>query len=630
VASAGIDPLLSTAGRGWRDHLRLPWRRRRLPLFYSPGYSFALPATPLDPLRAEKILTALTLTHLLPRDRIMSPEPATLRELLQIHTDAYLESLAEVAPLARAFGMPVTHAQRERALAVQRVMTGGTLAAARRALGGACVTVNLGGGLHHAHRDRGQGFCLFNDVAVAIASLRADGFDRPILVVDLDVHDGDGTRAIFAADPTVYTFSIHNRHWDEPTAVASTAIELGSEVGDDTYLQTLRETLPPVVSEHRPGLVFYLAGCDPAADDKLGDWKVTAAGMLARDRFVHQTVRERAPWRQTPLVVLLAGGYGEHAWRYTARFVGWLTRRSRRPAALPSDDEVLLARYRAVSRLFSPAELTGTTDDDDWGLTAEDVFGVLDRDAQDPRFLGYYSQHGVELVLEKSGVLDRLRDLGYRRPRLELELTGSSGGHTLRVWGGAGRRELLVEARLRRDRQALEGFELLAVDWLLLQHPRGRFTPARPALPGQSHPGLGLLRDAVALLVQVCHRLHLDGLTFTPGHYHLAAQSNRYLRFLHPEDAATFDAVADAVAGLPLAAATRAVEEGRVVDAKSRAPLRWRPMPMVLVVSEALMQRFEAGYEQRRAEARAGLAFRLDGLGEEARDGRGHRDAPAP
>jgi acetoin utilization deacetylase AcuC-like enzyme len=624
VESAG--PFLPTARRRWRDRLRLPWRRRRLPLFYSPGYGFALPATPLDPLRAEKILTALTLTRLLPRDRITSPEPATLRELLEVHTDAYLESLAEVAALTRAFGMPVTNAQRERALAVQRAMTGGTLAAARRALAGASVTVNLGGGLHHAHRDRGQGFCLFNDVAVAIASLRAGGFDQPVLVVDLDVHDGDGTRAIFADDPTVHTYSIHNRHWDEPTAVASTAIELGSEVEDERYLRTLRETLPAVVAEHRPGLVFYLAGCDPAADDKLGDWKITAAGMLARDRFVHQTVRERAPWRQTPLVVLLAGGYGEHAWRYTARFLGWLTGRSRRPVELPGDDEVLLARYRALSRLLSPAELTGTTEDDDWGLTAEDIYGVLDRDAQDPRFLGYYSQHGVELVLERSGVLDRLRDLGYRRPRLELDLAGS-GSHTLRVWGGAGRRELLVEAKLRRDRQALEGFELLAVEWLLLQHPRGRFTSLRPALPGQSHPGLGMLRDAVALLVQVCHRLHLDGLTFTPGHYHLAAQSNRYLRFLHPEDAATFDAVADAVAGLPLAAATRAVEEGRVVDAKTREPLRWRPMPMVLVVSEALMRRFEAGYEQRRAEARASLAFRLDGLGGSARDVQGRGDA---
>ena len=120
-----------------------------------------------------------------------------------------------------------------------------------------------------------------------------------------------------------------------------------------------------------------------------------------------------------------------------------------------------------------------------------------------------------------------------------------------------------------------------------------------------------MLRDAVALLVQVCHRLHLDGLTFTPGHYHLAAQSNRYLRFLHPEDAATFDALVDALAGLPLAEATQAVEAGRVVDADTGAPFRWRPMPMVLVVSAALMQRFEEGYEERRTAARSGLALRL-------------------
>src|SRR5207249_4956501 len=111
-----------------------------------------------------------------------------------------------------------------------------------------------------------------------------------------------------------------------------------------------------------------------------------------------------------------------------------------------------------------------------------------------------------------------------------------------------------------RDRQSLPGLELLGVEWLLLQNPRARFTAARPALPGQRHPGLGMLRDAIALLVQVCHRLHLDGLTFTPSHYHLASQSTKYLRFRDPLDAATFDALLAALAGVPLAEATRRIE----------------------------------------------------------------------
>ena len=142
-------------------------------------------------------------------------------------------------------------------------------------------------------------------------------------------------------------------------------------------------------------------------------------------------------------------------------------------------------------------------------------------------------------MLESSGIFDRLRDLGYEQPALELDLA-HPGGHMVRIWGGRDRRGLLGEIRMRRDRQAFPGFELLAIEWLLLQNPRAVFTAERPALPGQRHPGLGMLRDVIALLVQVCHRLHLDGITYTPSHFHLASQSTKYLRFRDPEDAAAF------------------------------------------------------------------------------------------
>ncbi len=466
--------------------------------------------------------------------------------------------------------------------------------------------MNLGGGFHHARRDRGQGFCLFNDVAVAIAALRRGGFDGRVLVVDLDLHDGDGTRSLFATDPDVHTYSLHNRHWDEPAAVGSTAIELGSGVDDPTLLATLRETLPPVLASHLPELVFYLAGCDPAADDALGDWKLSADGMLARDRFVVELLRGRggggggAGGRGAPpVVVALAGGYGDRAWRYSCRFLAWLAAGDRRsaepPPALPPDDEVLMARYRAIARLLSPAELSGEEapdDDGSWGLSEEDLFGSVEASPGDSRLLGYYTPHGVELVLESSGIFDRLRDLGYEQPALELDLA-HPGGHMVRIWGGRDRRDLLGEIRMRRDRQAFPGFELLAIEWLLLQNPRAVFTAERPALPGQRHPGLGMLRDVIALLVQVCHRLHLDGITYTPSHFHLASQSTKYLRFRDPEDAAAFAGAKAAVAGLPLVEAARRVEAGEVIDARTGAPFRWQPMPMVLVVSERLARSLE-------------------------------------
>src|SRR5262249_25665047 len=271
--------------------------------------------------------------------------------------------------------------------------------------------------------------------------------------------------------------------------------------------------------------------------------------------------------------------------------------------------------YRALARLLSPAELSGEGADeqreDDWGLSEEDLAG-LQGGLPETRFLGYYTAHGVELVLETMGIFDRLRDLGYAHPRRELDLD-RPGEHTVRIGGGR-HRELLGELRARRDRQLLPGFELLAVEWLLLQNPRARFTPERPPLPGQRHPGLGMLRDVVALLVQVCHRLHLDGVTYTTSHFHLASQSSKYLRFREPRDAATFDALAEALAGRSLVEASLLVERGLVVDAASGEPFRWRPMAMVLVVSETLDRRFvEQRYEERRLEERATLRLRAVG-----------------
>ena len=598
----------------WRNWLRLGQGPRIPALYYDHAYSLALADSPVDPLRAEKVLTALELLGLLRSGQVTAPSPASLRDLLRVHDRNYLESLGEPAAFERAFAMTFTDAQRERIFGVQRAMAGGTLTAARHALAERAITVNLGGGLHHARADRGQGFCLFNDVAVAIAGLRRGGFEGRVLVVDLDLHDGDGTRALFATDPTVHTYSIHNRHWDEPAAVGTTAIELGSDVGDETYLSTLRRSLPPVVTAHRPELVFYLAGCDPAADDRLGDWRVSAAGLLERDRFVLELVRGPRGQGSTPVVVLLAGGYGDHAWRPTARFLAWLMSGGRRCPELPPDDQVLLARYRAVARLLSPAELTGTSQgEEDWGLSEEDLFGSLQGKDVDTRLLGYYTSHGIELVMESSGIFDRLRDLGFEQPTIELDLSGPAG-HTVRVWSGRERRELLAEVRLRRDRQSIAGRELLAIEWLLLQNPRASFTDDKPALPGQRHPGLGMLRDAIALLVQVCHRLHLDGLTFTPSHYHLTSQSAKYTSFFDPHDAATFDALQEALAGLPLGDATLRVEGGRVVEAATGEPYRWRPMPMVLGVGEALGAWFdEQRFEERRVEARASIAFRLAG-----------------
>ena len=593
--------------RGWRR--LLPWGRpaAAVEFVYSPEYDADLAQTGHDPERGKRILAFLASKSLLRRRRVHRPEPIAPRALRRVHTDRYLESLEEPETLLAILGYELPASRLDYFLQVHRTMVGGTVAATRLALSKRAVAVNLGGGFHHALAERGQGFCVFNDVAVAIAEERARGYKAPILVVDLDLHDGEGTRSIFAGDPSVHTLSIHNRDLGSPEATASTSIALGEGVEDAAYLDALRGHLPPLMESVRPGLVFYLAGCDPAVDDRLGDWRISPAGMLERDRFVLSQVFGEG--RKVPLVLLLAGGYGHNAWRYTARFLSELLVGGE-VIEPPSTAELTLAQYRRLSRLLSSTDLTREPADAEWRLTEEDLAGVLGQ-PEPTRFLNYYTRHGIELALERYGFLDRLSSKGFRNPRLELDL-GDPASHTLRVFE-SGVEEPLIEMRLRRDGRTVPGMQLLEIGWLMLQDPRDSFAPGRPGLPGQKHPSLGLLQEVVSLLVIVCERLGLDGMFFTPAHYHLAVQSRRHARFLEPENEARFRALMEVLGGLRLAEATHALENGRVVDPAGGETVRWKPAPMVLPLTERLKRRTGSKEYENSVAALAGrFAFRLN------------------
>ncbi|HTQ78625.1 MAG TPA: hypothetical protein VMM92_01430, partial [Thermoanaerobaculia bacterium] len=338
-------------------------------------------------------------------------------------------------------------------------------------------------------------------------------------------------------------------------------------------------------------------------DDEIGNWRVTRAGMLARDRLVVEQVRGGRRGRRVPLAIALAGGYGRNAWSYSARFLAWLI--SGQTIETPSSEEMTLARYRAAAARIAPHELTGEEEPggsaDDWGLTSEDLAAVGGMRAR-TRFLGYYTPQGLELALERSGLLDRVRAKGFPRLRLELKLDNPAG-ETVRLHA-SGVNEPLIEICARIDRGSVPGLALLRIEWLLLQNPRAGFTWERPQLPGQRYPGLGLLQDVMALFVVACERLHLDGLIFVPAHYHTAAQGKRFLHFLSPRDEGLFSALRSALSGLPLAQATAALEGGRVVDESTGQAVHWRPMALILPVSAPLRERLEG----REYEAEASLA----------------------
>lgn len=249
---------------------------------------------------------------------------------------------------------------------------------------------------------------------------------------------------------------------------------------------------------------------------------------------------------------------------------------------------------------MSASSLSGR-EEGDLLLTPEDL-GALGVHAPETRFLGFYTTAGLELALERLGYIERLRQLGYVRPRVELDLTNPSG-HTLRIYGSPGHRELLVELRCTVDRATLPDFQLLRVEWLLLQNPRGLFTAERPPLPGQTHPGLGMLRETIGSLVLVCDRLKLDGIVVVASRYHPAASAHGEMRCLDPDDEARLRSLARALEGAPRAEAARLAESGGLVDAVTGETIAFRPMTMVLPISPDLVARFESADYRKRSRA---------------------------
>ena len=597
---------IHAACRSWRRLVRRT-SGSGIAAVYNQAYEQSLGVVPLDTQRATKILAFLTEEGLFESEDLWVARAPALRGMLRVHDDDYIESLQRHEVVERIFGAPMTDEELERVVEMQRVAVGGTIQVARLAIQRRSIAVNLGGGQHHATRDAGMGFCLFNDIAVAIARLRNRGFRDPILVVDLDLHDGNGTRAIFAQDPSVHTYSIHNDHWGDTSAVASTSIALGDKVGDEVYLGTLLKTLPEVFAEIKPGLVIYLAGTDPAGDDVLGNWEISSRGMLVRDQFVIEIARRRN--RRMPIAVVLGGGYGPRTWKYTARFLGWVIRG--RVIEPPGNEEQTLRRFRRIMNSIDPSALTSEPGDFNWKLTEDDLAGIMPGTPRRTRFLSYFSPHGVELLLEKIGVLDQLRVRGFSHPTVKVDLSHPVG-QTVRILDGPDCEELLVELRVNRDSRMVPTCEVLQLEWLLLQNPRAEFGPYRRPLPGQTHPGLGMLKEVFGWLVVVAEVLELDGIAYVPSNYHVAAQSRRLVSFVDPRHEAWMQALEELFAHVPLAEASGLVADGKVIIEATGEPLVWQGYAMVLPVSEKLKAKVTGeDYDRVVAETREVARLRL-------------------
>jgi acetoin utilization deacetylase AcuC-like enzyme len=272
---------------------------------YHPSYQMALPVGHPFPMSKYGLLHAQLVGEgiIAPGD-LEQPEPIDLADLELVHTAEYLVKLAASnlsAAEQRKLGLPWSEALWHRS----RLATGGTLLAARAALSDG-LSANLAGGTHHAFADHGEGFCVLNDVAVAIRKLQAQRAMVRAAIIDLDVHQGNGTAAIFEHDDAVFTFSMHGeRNYPLAKMRSNLDVALPDGTQDGQYLDALRHHLPVVLERANADLVFYLAGVDVAAGDRYGKLALTEEGIRLRERYVIEAVRGRG----MPLTIVLGGGY---------------------------------------------------------------------------------------------------------------------------------------------------------------------------------------------------------------------------------------------------------------------------------------------------------------------------------
>jgi acetoin utilization deacetylase AcuC-like enzyme len=235
---------------------------------------------------------------------IRRPDSASDEQVALVHTPAYLTKIRNNAfTLQDVMLLEVPYSPELRE--AMWLTTGGSILAGRLALEHG-LTVHLGGGFHHAFPDHGEGFCLVNDVAIALRVLRGEGRIERAAVIDCDLHHGNGTAAVFADEAEVFTFSIHQQH-NYPMFKPASDLDLGLPdlTGDGEYLGFLEKHLPTIFDSHRPELVFYLAGADPYKEDQLGGLSLTRDGLRRRDELVFRMAADAG----VPVAVALAGGY---------------------------------------------------------------------------------------------------------------------------------------------------------------------------------------------------------------------------------------------------------------------------------------------------------------------------------
>jgi acetoin utilization deacetylase AcuC-like enzyme len=568
--------------RAFFYRLRSWLHRREVHVWYDRAYRLplsGLEVAGMEPRRADFAAYWLKESRAVAPESFRTPRRVAYADLARVHTPELLESLGRPETLAHVFAADPSEVPVDEVMATVRLACGATLEAARETLRTRGPALNLLGGFHHAAPAVAGGYCPVNDIAVAVAALRQEGFDGRVAVLDLDAHPPDGLAACLARDPSSWVGSISASDWGRLEGVDEVVLPEGT--GDGEYLDQLGALLGRMP---RPKLAFVIAGGDVLAGDRMGRLGLTLEGARLRDLLVASEIEG------LPAVWLPGGGYHRDGWRVLAGTGMALATASLEP--IPAAFDPLTEAFQDIAQSLSLERLgqSGEFSMDD----LEEELGL--RPSRQRLLLGYYTADGIEYAFHRYGLFEMLQRLGYAHFRVAFDRAGP--GERLRVFGEAsGVEHLLVEAILERRRVA--GYEVLYVHWLTLRHPRAQFSGHRPQLPGQDVPGLGLAREAGEMMALMALRLGLAGVVYRPAHYHTAFPGRDYFTFVDSARQGRFEALLRDLSGLSLKEASQAIDEGRVL--LDGQPYRWEAEEMAFWLCESPAEPGEVAHERERA-----------------------------
>jgi len=567
--------------RAFLYRLRSWFHRRDLDVWYDPAYRLPLSGIEqagLEPRRADFVAFWLRESRAVVGSSMRTPRRVSYADLARVHTPELLESLGRAETLAHVFGVDPSDVRVDEVMTTVRLACGATIEAARDTVRTRRPALNLLGGFHHAGPASAGGNCPVNDIAVAVAALRSEGFAGRVVVLDLDAHPPDGLALCLLEDASRWIGSLSGSDWGPMEGVDDVILPEGTR--DGQYLDALAALIGRMP---RPQLAFVIAGGDVLAGDRMGRLGLSLEGARLRDLMV------AAELEGVPSVWLSGGGYHRDAWRVLAGTGMALATGSLEP--IPQGYDPLAERFADISESLTLEQLGQSGE-----FTLDDLEESLGLGTRRRRLLlGFYTASGMEHALFRFGIFDQLQRLGYAHFRVDFDTSGL--GERVRLFGEAeGTEHLLVELILEKRRAA--GHDVLYVHWLSLRHPLAQFSELRPRLPGQDVPGLGLAREAGEMLALMALRLGLTGVIYRPAHYHTAFPARHYFSFVDPDRQGRFEALVRDVAGVPLIEATAALDEGRVL--MNGNPYAWEADEMAFWLRESPAEPGEVAAERER------------------------------